>query len=412
MRGFCLLSLLALSLSTSPLLGAADKGPLIPSVGRVVLRLSYRGKADAPPGKPTSIGLLVYESEHRAAGLVSTDWDGNLYLLDPLTSESTVLKRFDKQGRFLEEWSPIDDNYIGGLAVTRDGYIWMGPGGYEEGRAGLPLLAYRSGQKEPVLDWRDRLPKAINDRVRAGLNAQGKRWQAGWVVSRLESGTNRVCARLLGEAIQPPDGPFGGVFWVVLQSDGKEVLQTNVSLDSYGEDTPHLMPDDRFWASRSDFDVNRSTWSRFWLWQKGEPKGPPLIDRTSAKEPWPDTIRIAGADVPEVTVDTKGHIYLFWRRAAPKGRMQRFLIRGNIRATHYHSERALVVLDRQRRLLAYLPWMPETPESYGGGIQPLPDGSGFYRIQFLEKEAQVFFHPLPREGEVPRVAPAKTKRAR
>jgi hypothetical protein len=90
------------------------------------------------------------------------------------------------------------------------------------------------------------------------------------------------------------------------------------------------------------------------------------------------------------------YIYLFWEREYPEPRFQQFQIEGKkIDDFPLNSEQALTVLDSQRRLVTYLPWMPCSLESYDRWIKPLPDGSGFYRIQFFEKEAQIFFHPLP-----------------
>jgi hypothetical protein len=77
--------------------------------------------------------------------------------------------------------------------------------------------------------------------------------------------------------------------------------------------------------------------------------------------------------------------------------MRQFQVEGKILdGFPLEGERALVVLDSQRRLVTYLPWTPYSVETQDKWVKPLPDGSGFYRIQFFEKEAQVFFHPLPK----------------
>jgi len=62
----------------------------------------------------------------------------------------------------------------------------------------------------------------------------------------------------------------------------------------------------------------------------------------------------------------------------------------------FGGEQALVVLDGQRRLLTYLPWRLSSVEHIEEWVHPLPDGSGFYRIEYREREAVIYFHPLPR----------------
>lgn len=59
------------------------------------------------------------------------------------------------------------------------------------------------------------------------------------------------------------------------------------------------------------------------------------------------------------------------------------------------GEMALTVLDRQKRSIIYrLPWAPVSLETANTWIKPLPDGDGFHRIEYQEREAVVYFHPL------------------
>jgi len=55
---------------------------------------------------------------------------------------------------------------------------------------------------------------------------------------------------------------------------------------------------------------------------------------------------------------------------------------------------ALTVLDRHGHLITCLPWTQKAVESDESWNKPLPDGSGFYRIEYREREAVIYFHPL------------------
>jgi hypothetical protein len=344
--------------------------------------------------KPYSIGIFDSQVFFSSATFMGTDWEDNIYIMDPLTSESCVLKRFDKNGQFREAWDSIDAQRGKSVAVTKDGYIWAGLGRLDpEDYAGFPIVVYRKGKKGPALDWCHKLPKELDDRIRTALKERGLEWEKGkgWMVYGLEAGPREVSLRLGGEVVGQ-EGQIARVLWLLMRSDGSQVLDVKIGKG----DIPHLAPDGRLWIRESNFNVERWTWSKVWYWERGKKRAEPLIDRIANKEPWADKITLGKAIPPQVKIDTKGYIYLFWEREYPEPRFQQFQIEGKkIDDFPLNSEQALTVLDSQRRLVTYLPWMPCSLESYDRWIKPLPDGSGFYRIQFFEKEAQIFFHPLP-----------------
>ena len=322
---------------------------------------------------------------------MGTDREGSIYILDPQTSQSSILKRFDREGQFQEAWNPMDAQAGKGVAVTKDGYIWTGLSRLDpEDYAGLPIVVYRKGQKAPVLDWRQKLPKEVEDAIRKALKESGMEWEKRWMmVYGPEGGASQVSLQCMGEAAIR-DKQIVGFIWILVSSDGRRVLDVemqtfDVRKGSIVRETPHLSPDGRLWIYESDLSPKNSTWSKIWLWEKGKEKGKPLIDRTVNKEPWGGMFTlgvttIGGTSPPLIKVDTKGHVYLMWTR-------------GDLAEPW---QRALIVLDSQRWLVTYIPWMRYRVEIDNKWVVPLPDGSGFYRIQFFEKEAQVFFHPLPK----------------
>jgi len=101
---------------------------------------------------------------------------------------------------------------------------------------------------------------------------------------------------------------------------------------------------------------------------------------------------------PIINIDAKGNIYLIWQKA-PIRPYQRIIVEGREKKiaapTTGLGESALIVLDKNRRFLTYLPWQSTYLVLPPNWIKPLPDGSGFYRIEYREREAVIYFHPLP-----------------
>lgn len=123
-----------------------------------------------------------------------------------------MLKRFDRQGRFRKAWNPIraiDENRV---TVTKDGYIWTGLEWVVSDRLdGLPIMVYQSGKEEPLMDWRYKLPKVVEDKIRAVLKGAGLEWKKwkelpnydlatnDWNVLDLQCGQDQVSISLYAE---------------------------------------------------------------------------------------------------------------------------------------------------------------------------------------------------------------------
>jgi hypothetical protein len=374
-----------------------------PPPGKVVLHLPYRNGSDKHLAKPYTFGMFDWEEESYFANFVGTDWDGNIYIMDPIEPDVCVLKRFDRQGYFQEVWKPIRARASNGIAVTKDGYIWLGLRWVVSDRLnGLPIVVYQKGKKEPAIDWRSKLPQEVESRIRAVLKEAGLEWKKWTEVPRYDLATNdwhvlgaqsereqvavRFSARFMGS-----ERRYVRILWILMQNDGSRIIDVRLGT----EKIPHLAPDGSFWLRESDFEVDRWTWSKVWWWKKEEGKGEPLIDRTQNKEPWADTITLGKATPPKIEMDAKGHIFLVFNRDTMTTQERRYLVEGKVVDTvpagSPATEQALIVLDKESKVVSYLPWHLGIDT-----IKPLPDGSGFYRIQFLEKEAVVYFHPLPK----------------
>ena len=386
--------------------------------GRIILRLSYRDRIkNYLKHNPYKIGM--FEGGECPRGLyycqfIGTDWDGNIYLFDPIDDDLYILKCFDKNGLFKMMWNPIRANCGNKVAVTRDGYIWVGLRWVVDDRLdGLPIVVYRKEKKKPVMNWyyENEIPKSVKDKIHHILNKVGLKWKRwkelpdwdlssnDWIVLELISTQKNQVYIKLSAPFLGTDGRYLKLLRILLNSDGSQVL--DIQLAS-ARNPYYLSPDGKFWIVNSDFDEERWTWNRIWLFEKGKEKGEPLIDRLTNKEPWADKIILGKAYFPIIRFDAKGNIYLIWQRypqyplkpLEPRFKVGRKTIVESPRT--FGGEQALVVLDGQRRLLTYLPWRLSSVEHIEEWVHPLPDGSGFYRIEYREREAVIYFHPLPR----------------
>lgn len=395
------------------------------SQGEIVLRLRYRDYQVKPHVNPYTVGIFDSEDFTYAAEFMGTDWDGCIYILDPVKEKLHVLKRFDRKGRFREAWQPIHCKTGVKVAVTKDGFIWTGLHfSYGDDIPGLPVVVYRKGSKRPIIDWRFQLPKNVEEAIVKVLTSKGFRWRAEdwWFFGEeFSSGLQQVVLSFYSDAISREGTGYGYAndLWILMSSDGSKVL--DVRLDSVVE-IPYLSSDGTLWMWKSDLDLQTGVWNRVWFWELGKKQGDPLIDRTKNREPWKGKVTLGGDDKelypPTILRDSKGNLYLIWKRDILKKELYKKGAEAALEAlikrlTKYFyvgkkvvlkvpplsigGEKALVVLDRQRNLVAYLDWQQYTLELPGKTwIHPLPGGSGFYRIEYREREAVVYFHPLPR----------------
>jgi hypothetical protein len=370
----------------------------VPGPEKQVLRLSYRGEVENRSPDPHRIGLFYTGTYLHCADLMGTDREGSIYLLDPLRYKTCVLKCFDRQGRLREAWNPLGVYHGSAVTVTERGYIWTGLNGEENG-AGLPVVVYRQGKKAPVVDWRRKLPAALAAAVQKALQEKGLAWKDNkyWSTVGLESGAGQVAVRLSSEVVGE-EMQIARILWIRVSEDGSRIVDVKVASDWWGEETPILAPDGSLWARASDLSLETHTWSKVWLWEKGKGRGEPLIDRTVEEAPWKDILALDKARLPTIRLDGRGNIYLVFTRDDVRTRPRRFRIDGQVydRLHRVAEERAVLVLDRRRGVIGYHPWVPTSVEIQDSWVKPLPDGSGFYRIQFLEEETRVYFHPLPK----------------
>ncbi len=366
--------------------------------GKAILRLSYRAASYEGASRPYTVSFFDTEAGTHVGGLVGTDGNGSIFISDPLTRGSCLLKRFDRRGKLIGSWGPIAVNAIESVVVTNDGLIWAALEEDSENQVqGLPFIALRVGKQKPLIDWRKEIPQSLKEKVTRALDELKLKWDTGWRVFEMHVGENNVGILAHGRAVGGENG-ITRELWMLLGGDG-ELADTKVIRP--GQPLPLLDPMGEIWFRLNDFEAKGFTWNRLWLWPSGQPRGTPLIDRTSEPEPWSDHITLGKPNPPQTRIDARGQIYLDFLRADTKAHKRRFVVEDKVIYEDYgqggaNGERALVVLDRNRKYVTSTGWIPTSVEICDGWVKPLPDGSGFYRIQFMEKEAVVYFHALPK----------------
>ncbi len=411
-----LLSLFAIFIVASLSLSRTVKA----SVGKPVLKLHYRGSLIEKP-RPYRIGLFVGEGGFYFSTLAGTDWEGNIYISDATQPRVCFLHCYDKQGKFLKFYGPFNAYAVGGVGVTKDGFIWLSllTDGivevYREFKA--PIVVYRKGERKPIAEWHKKVPQEVEAKIRKVLEAKGlpQQWETPVLYYTHgaigpQAGHNQVVLMLGGgpmEGIKLHGHETSRILWLLMGSDSKQLLEAKVI--NPDDERLHLAPNNRFWFVQYQYGLDRRylIWTKLWVWEQGKEKGEPLLDTMEGKEPWGDKIvlelkRMRDAWFkPLVRFDGKGNIYLILERLRQQGKQDsfdRFIVEGkelDLGPDAYPSEMALVVLDREKKLVTYLPWAPPSLEMKHDWIHPLPDGSGFYRIEYREREAVIYFHPLP-----------------
>ena len=335
---------------------------------RIVLRLPYRNSANAGKSVPNSVGVGYSDTgRYVTSDFAGVDSSGNIYLVDYIQSGKLRLRCFDRKGRLRAQWPTIAGKNLDSSSVSPDGYVWLGVSGGKHGKESLPLVAYKLGHKKPVVDWRLQIPAAHRKIIGRAVLA----WPNTGRIPTLATGGNRVCIRINGEALGSKD-QIARALWLLCSLDGSKIISARVALQAYGPETPSLMLDGKLWAETLDNRPGYPDWSKLWLWDIHQSQRLPLIDRIKNVEPWRSKLTLGKVLPPDVMVDKKGHIYLFLRK-----------MRG--------AEKALVVLNKHHHLIFSLPWRQNDllPVRW---IKPRADGTGFYHIEFLDKEARIYFH--------------------
>jgi len=409
--------------------------------GKIVLRLRYRPLK--PPDyhlknpyslvDPATYELGECDEPLTVVRFLGTDWDGDIYFMDPLDGYHCILKRFDRHGKFKQAWGPLKVRSGWFVAVTKTGYVWVWLETWDRPYH-FPIVVYKKGETKKVMDWREeywQVPKKVEEKIYETLKKQkelffienikaakkkgllkGKGLNLAAIMRATGWGYNDVILDLLGTPIMAGQKeiaislydycyPYISVgedcylyLWILIEGDGGQVLDVKVLRDK--DPKRILMPDGTIWLTQVELtklcfpsEVKRKGWwGKIWLWKEGEEKGEPLIDRN--KKPWEDWLPLYRQQekpwgiLDKSYFDDKGRIYLYYRIISD--------LRGTLRS-------GLIILNRQREILRHVTELNITQpmQEYGDlTLSHLPDGSGFYRIEYREREAVIYFHPLPR----------------
>lgn len=117
---------------------------------RDVLALAYRGAKTKPADNPYSIALYNAGTRMAIGNVRCSDWQGNIYVADPVSPEKAVLKRFDRFGKFREQWTLEGALTASKVSVSRSGYIWVGRAEADYAKAGMPILLLKCGTRNPL----------------------------------------------------------------------------------------------------------------------------------------------------------------------------------------------------------------------------------------------------------------------
>ena len=343
---------------------------------KLLLRLPYRGIAGDYKTNPKSVGLFTGQTSAYTPVFAGVDGQGNMYVVDPIHPGQLMLKCFDRRGQIRAQWLPIVGELDTNSGVTSDGTVWLGLSETQV-KAGLPIVAYKLGQRTPIVDWRTRVPAPIKDSLKRALQSHKLQWPTNWVTYLMESGENRVSIRLLSNNLGR-QGQVVNVLWMLCTKDGKQSLGARIGKANYGPETPRLMLDGQLWASRSNYSVETQRWSKSWLWPKNGHPNAPLFDFNANNQPWRGKINLGNVLPPWVERDKKGHIYLFWQKQESQ--------------LELNPKRSIVILNKNHRMIDFLPWRSNRTYHGKDWIKPRADGTGFYHIEFLDREARIYFH--------------------
>ena len=385
--------------------------------GEFIFRLPYH----AGEGKVQGLGILEVESFLRTPIFLGTDWKGQIYFLDcGYTVEEGALKVFDKQGRLIwitsrEEWRLLGIEPKGyPFTVTKEGYVWFMRKVYYNG---VLIKDFNKYEPEGMDKWFNKLKGIIDFK---------KVWKSSPII-HLWSGGGKVVIDLLINT--PSFSHERKVCRVVLTSDGNRILKVRVGR-VWHEEMPYLGSDGKWWTVKVEGKALSGTFKekwitadgayltkkyaiRLWIWSGSKGKRKPVIDLSVDSEPWKGRVSIVREDGVQRTKDglpTNAYLNLDRLRIDSKGNIYLILTRWRVKESDFNvnvkvrsvwvgatvQELALVVLNEYGRVISSIDWTPVCLEYPSAWIHPLPDGRGFYRVEYTEKEARVYFHPLPK----------------
>lgn len=162
---------------------------------------------------------------------------------------------------------------------------------------------------------------------------------------------------------------------------------------------PRLSPDGIFWLQGTDMNLETGTWSQLWL-QRGQSAKEILLAKDKPNT-WASLLtstlpKTPPSLPPNVSLDSRKNIYLVALREQPNPKPFTIQVANKKLEDSAPVQLALVVLNSSKKVLATLPWSQQ-PFHFQKirWIKPLPNGKGFYRIEYGEREAHVIFQSLP-----------------
>jgi hypothetical protein len=356
--------------------------PLVAS--KNVLKLPFRTQTTPSRENPYSVGHFTIDYSEYTPTFMGTDYYGRMFVMDPIkTQNDAVLKCFTSAGRFDQSWRPLSTRGadLSGCGSTRDGHVWVGLTGDTRDISGLPIVIYKFGQKMPVADWRDELPVAVDRAVHQALLDKRMAWKRNWNVSGIEVGGRYVSLLFTGDSIGDQDRQ-SRYLWILVSTDGATIYKAQV----LGPGTiPLLSSEGKILTWISDSRISPDFfWSKVQIENPQTHKVLTLIDLTRHKEPYAPYLQLGGnAYPPIVELGSSGSIYLTFSRQVHTPR-----------APNNGSERAVVVLNGEGNLRAFLPW---TSNCTGGlsWIKIRPSHEGILRINYLTHSATIVSYSVP-----------------
>lgn len=379
------------------------------SQGQMVLRLPYH-KALNDSNVHQGLAIFWAQVYMCIGSLVAADWQGNFYLYDPTKPGYGMLNCYNSQGKLQESWGPISSRTMLFAAVTRNNFVWCGTKKAYREQAGLPVVMFRKGQKhksQPLLDWRERMPDMVFKKLAVVAPQFNFTTRWDWKIDGIYEAGEKVLLQFSGSDVKSEEGDGSKSIRTKLEMlvshDGKKLYEMRTARLLDDSPFPDYAPSGVAFQTRSDF--NSETWkvSKLWVWKQGKPQSAPLIELNIGKPSWLAQLKLGGDQfTPVAAFDSKENLYLMWSRDS-KAPEKRFVIEGHSEMREpigsRDGEKALVVLNKTHKPIAYVPWTTTYWELSEGWYRPVPDGRGFYRIQFDEKEARVYFHALPKTAK-------------
>ena len=386
----------------------APSAPSIPKIAPpvlnakgVVLRLPYKAKQSDAPLHPSQISLYSGESAFHRGGVVCTDWQGHIYVYDPISPGKGVIKKFDSTGKLVHTFELPPMPFVLSASVTRKGTLWVGMGTEFTPTSELPVLAFRAEDTKPFLDWRVNLPEQLKQVIetpkKQDVTMLEEKVSTYWRFYGIVVGSTK--ARVYAAYSHSVEDRTSIDLRINVNADEPSEVQVAVTPKTEKITVSILAPDDSQWFVTTG--ALSWEWENKWFWKEGQPQGEPLIRRKELLDPqswWQKTFAFKdGEEAPALLLDANSNIYQVWGHQS-EGPSRKFYLGDGLldlfpKASE--GEKALVVFNSQRQIIGYLPWTLCYFELFEDWVFPLPDGSGFYRQEYTPKELVVYFYPLP-----------------